>query len=40
MSRRAALDVAGGERLLPRGGSARRGRSASVPVSPWLGSVS
>ena len=40
VSRRAALDVAGGEQLLPRGGSARRGRSASVPVSPWLASVS
>ncbi len=40
VSRRAAPDVAGGEQLLPRGGSARRGRSASVPVSLWLASVS
>ncbi len=32
--------LAGGEQLLPRGGSGRRGRSASVSVSRWPTSVS
>ncbi|GGY01792.1 hypothetical protein GCM10010299_00480 [Streptomyces tanashiensis] len=31
---------AGGEQLLPRSGASRCGRSASVPVSPWLMSAS